>query len=86
MAEKKIFIVSDEQYYSEKIVNYTYYSGFAIKKKKKSIASLHASILESFPDKKVLEVSTKSPCELGVQLSAFNFKYFHVICHACFNK
>lgn len=77
MAEKKIFMVADDNYFTEKIINYTYYSGFAVSQKQKSIRSLHEAIRSEYPDKKILEVSTKSQDELGVRLSAFNLKIFH---------
>jgi len=77
MAEKKVFITSADNYYTEHMVKYTYYSGFAVSQKQKSIASLHSTLKEEFPGKKILEVSTKSTDELGIQLSAFNLKFYH---------
>ena len=77
MAEKKVFIASNEGYYSEKIITYTYYSGFAVSQKQKCIRSLHEAIRAEFPDKEILEVSTKSTDETGVKLSAFNLEFFH---------
>jgi type I restriction enzyme M protein len=77
MAEKKVFFSNSKFYFEEKIIEYKYYSGFAVSQKQKSIASLHQAILESYPDKNVLEISTKSPNPLGVQLSAFNLLFHH---------
>lgn len=40
--------------------------------KQKSILSLHKNFLEKYPQRRILEISTKSNNELGVKLSAFN--------------
>ena len=46
MAEKMVFLTSGEKYYVEKIIEYKYYSGFAVSQKQKSIRSLHSAIKE----------------------------------------
>lgn len=74
MAERLIFISSDninEPYYKEEVVNFTYYTGFAISQKQKSIRSLHENALAKHKGQKILEISTKSENPLGVRLSAF---------------
>ncbi|MDE7418158.1 MAG: hypothetical protein K2N44_17955 [Lachnospiraceae bacterium] len=53
-------------------VNFQFFSGFSASQKQKSIESLHNQYNESYPDHTVLEISSKSKCELGVALSAFN--------------
>lgn len=78
MAEKMIFLSSDKDYYEEEIVEYTYYSGFAVSQKQKSIRSLHDSIKKKYPDKSVLEISTKSESAEGIKCSAFNLPFYHV--------
>lgn len=77
MATKMIFRLSENSYYQEDFIDYTYYSGFAVSQKQKSIKSLHAAIYEKYPDCNILEISTKSENYLGVQLSAFNLMFFH---------
>ena len=77
MAEKKIFIVSEEKAFKEETVEYTYFSGFAVSQKQKSIKSLHESIQKMYPEKSILEISTKSDKEEGVRLSAFNLMFYH---------
>ncbi len=77
MAKKMIFISSNKSYYREEILTYTFYSGFAVSQKQKSIASLHESIKRIYPEKRVIEISTKSTEEIGIKLSAFNLKFFH---------
>ena len=54
------------------MVDFTYYSGFALSQKQKSINSLHQAINEKFGFVDILEISSKSEIELGVQLSVFN--------------
>ena len=62
-------------YYVEKLsvrkrnVDFTWYPGFAVCQKQKSIASLHEAM-----GVKALEISTKSTVELGKKLSAFKLK------------
>lgn len=77
MAEKKIFMVSNLRYFKEDIVNYEYFGGFAVSQKQKCIVSLHESINQRYRNKHILEISTKSLQPLGVELSAFNLKFFH---------
>lgn len=45
------------------------------KEKQNNVRTLHGKFNEIHKDEKVLEISTKSPIELGTQLSAFNLKY-----------
>ena len=73
MAKKVVFIATDTDFHEEEF-EYTFFPGFAVVQKQKSINSLFASIINKYPDYKVLEVSTKSPEPLGVELSAFNLK------------
>lgn len=78
MAERLIFISSsdsNEPYYREETITFTYYSGFAISQKQKSIRSLHEKALTKYKGQKILEVSTKSEDPLGVRLSAFNLRF-----------
>ena len=53
-------------------VSFTFYGGFSVSQKQKSIESLHASFLAKYPNTKILEISTKSTEPLGGKLSAFN--------------
>lgn len=77
MAEKKVFWSLNEQYYEEELIEYTYYPGFAISQKQKSIASLHQEIMKKHPNARPLEISTKSTEGIGFSLSAFNLEFFH---------
>lgn len=72
MAERKVFI-AEKNGVCEEIVNFRYFSGFALVQKRKSIAELHDAIRKKY-GKPALEISSKSPDELGIRLSAFNLK------------
>ncbi len=55
-------------------IEFQWFPGFSISQKQKSIAALHASAVKrSVP--RVLEISSKSPDKLGIQLSAFNLQF-----------
>lgn len=53
-------------------VNFEWFPGMAKSQAQKSIASLHSNAVRILNIDKVLEISSKSLNELGVQLSAFN--------------
>lgn len=55
-------------------VEFTWHPGMAVSQKRKSVESLHHSAIETGICKHPLEVSSKSPIDLGVELSAFNLK------------
>ena len=73
MANRPVFVVKNTKPYYE-IINteFEYYSGFALSQKQKSIKSLHEAFLSNYSAKKIIEISTKSLENIGVQLSAFN--------------
>lgn len=64
---------TDEIGVSRVLIEYTYYPGFALSQKQKSIQSLHDAARQH-GIKKMLEISSKSPDEIGIKLSAFNLK------------
>ena len=79
MAQRIVFFSGksdDEPFFYEEMVDFTFYSGFAISQKQKSIRSLHENVLKEHPKKKILEISTKSEIPLGVRLSAFNLRFY----------
>ena len=78
MARRPVFVPdSDKLYVSEVSLDFEYFPGSSIQQKQRSIASLHASYVARFPSSRVLEVSSKSERDLGVQLSAFNLMIEH---------
>ena len=78
MARRLVFVPdSGRPYVSELSLDFEYLSGSSLQQKQRSIASLHASYAAKFPSSRVLEVSSKSERDLGVQLSAFNLMIEH---------
>ncbi|OSX53220.1 DarT1-associated NADAR antitoxin family protein [Anoxybacillus ayderensis] len=76
MAKRPVFVVSNKTdvFIEEIEVEFDWFSGFSLKQKQKSIESLHQQFLAIKNNCKVLEISSKSPDRLGVQLSAFNLE------------
>lgn len=74
MANRPIFIPKAEgKTFVEVLpVEFKWYPGFAITQKQKSINSLHDAAIKKISVSRILEISSKSLVELGVQLSAFN--------------
>lgn len=54
------------------MTEFVWSSGLSASQKRKNVAALHESYMRRFPDRKVLEISSKSTEKLGVALSAFN--------------
>ena len=50
--------------------------GFAVSQKQKNITALHAAHRKRFPESIILEISSKSLQEVGVELSAFNLNKY----------
>lgn len=73
MATRPIFVTSEDnkEFFKQIDIDFTFYGGFAVTQKAKSIQSLHENAKEQ-GYKNILEVSTKSSEKLGWQLSAFN--------------
>ncbi len=76
MTSRPVFIPNDNlnNFVQIKDINFTWYPGFAISQKIKSISSLHEQIEKKLGIKNILEISTKSPNEDGKRFSAFNLK------------
>lgn len=55
--------------------DFKWHPGLSVSQKQKSIDELHGAILKTYPDKKILEVSSKSKNKLGTMLSAFNLTF-----------
>jgi len=74
MAARPIFIVNPKggQFVTVRDIQFEWFPGFAVVQKQKSIESLHSNAVSSYGDMKILEISSKSKDELGIELSAFN--------------
>ena len=78
MATRPVFMSMDTQPYVEVAdTEFKYYPGFAISQARKSIECLDEAFCKKHPEHigKILEVSSKSSVDLGIQLSAFNLMY-----------
>lgn len=78
MVRRPVFVPeSDKPYVSEISLDFEYFPGSSIQQKQRSVASLHAAYVAQFPSSRVLEVSSRSKRDVGVQLSAFNLMIEH---------
>ena len=74
MAQRPVFIPVDvPPYAAAQMVDFQWFPGFAVAQQQRSIASLHESA-ERTGIGSLLDISSKSPNELGVRLSAFNLR------------
>lgn len=72
MAQRPIFIPQvDFLGVEERLLDFVWHPGMSASQKKKSVVELHKSA-NSIGLKKILEVSSKSELDLGIELSAFN--------------
>lgn len=77
MAKRIIFEAVDKKpYVKVHEVKFVWNKGLNIKQKRKNISAVHNAFLEEYPDKKILEISSKSMQKCGNELSAFNLKKF----------
>lgn len=78
LAKRPIFFPnpqsSDSHPVIEQLIEFQWYPGFSLAQKQKSIVALHSAILSSTSLICPLEISSKSPSSLGVELSAFNLQ------------
>ena len=73
MAQRPVFeTCGTAPYFTEKLTEFKFYSGFSAAQKKRCMESLQQSYLQANPEKKVLEISRASDKPLGEALSAFN--------------
>lgn len=76
MAKRPIFLPGnhEDELVREVYVDFEWHPGFSLTQKEKSIRSLHRSAKDAGINS-VLEISTKSPLQLGKELSAFNLQF-----------
>lgn len=74
MASRPVFIPlrTDKLLVETKMVEFTWFPGMHFSQKQKSIKSLHDEASHKLGLSRILEISTKSPEQLGVSLSAFS--------------
>lgn len=77
MANRPVYVpLNKSPYVNVYMPEFVWNSGFAKSQKQKNITALHNAFNKRFPDKKILEISSKSLQDLGISLSAFNLKKF----------
>lgn len=73
MANRPVFVAIERApFYRAIVTEFEWSGGFALSQSRKNIAALHASFKRRSVGKNVLEISSKSPDEIGVNASAFN--------------
>lgn len=75
MSIKRIFMYVKEFEIEEIDVNMQNSEGRTFQEKQNNVRMLHGRFKELHKDENIIEISTKSPIELGRELSAFNLKY-----------
>lgn len=77
MAVRPVFYRTEKApFYKTEDTEFQYFGGFSVQQKQRCVQSLHSSYLDKYPERKVLEISSKSLEEIGVRLSAFNLRAF----------
>ncbi len=77
MAIRPVYVVKEEAPYFRIVnVEFEWNKGFAKSQKQKNIKAIHESFSKAMPDKKVLEISSKSTQEGGEALGAFFLKKY----------
>ena len=75
MAKRPVFVpFRKAPYVDTYLPEFSWSGGFAVSQKRKNIAALHEAFHSRFPDKQVLEISSKSLQPAGVAASAFHLK------------
>ena len=77
MANRPVFVsIGTAPYRMAVHVEFEYNRGLAASQKKKNVLAIHSAFQSMFPQKRVLEISSKSMQEGGQQLSAFHLKKY----------
>ena len=78
MANRPVYLAKNSAPYVECVnTEFKFYNGFSTKQKRLSIQSLHDAFLKIYPNKNLLEISSKSENPFGIEISAFNLKFFY---------
>ena len=74
MITRPVFEVAAEgdKLFIRREVQFKWLDGRTLEQIRTNISELHGNYLAAYPDRKVLEISTRDADELGVKLSAFN--------------
>ena len=79
MAIRPVFVadIGTKGFVKEVPVSFTWYAGFSVAQKQRSIVSLQENFQHFYKDSKVLEISSKSTERVGNSLSAFNMMIYN---------
>ena len=72
MAKRYIYFVNKKNHYNKQLFSFQWFSGFSVSQYRKSSISLINSFHQKYPKLKILEVSSASSKNLGIQASALN--------------
>lgn len=73
MAVRPVYIPKNSApFYDTVNIEFKWNGGFAVSQKQKNIKAIHNGFRLIYPEANPLEISSKSPLETGVKLSAFN--------------
>lgn len=77
MARRPIFLPHAEgpRLVTELYVDFQWFPGMSLKQKQRSVQAFHTMARETLDVSNPLEISSKSPDELGVRLSSFNLQF-----------
>jgi len=77
MAKRPVFVTKEKiPFYETLDVEFIWNRGLAKSQKQKNVKAIHEEFFRQMPEKKVLEISSKSMQEGGTRLSAFSLKKF----------
>ena len=77
MANRPVFSASSKAHHVDVFpVEFVWNKGLAPSQKQKNIVAIHEGFKRRFPEKNILEISSKSLSSMGVKLSAFNLKKY----------
>lgn len=75
MAQRPVFVPFKRRPFADAYaVEFQWHGGTSVPQKQKNVVALHNAFSARFPERRILEISSKSLQPLGVQLSAFNLK------------
>lgn len=73
MANRYVYFINQEDFnFQKEDITFKWYPGFSKEQKQKSMMSLHEAFLAQHKDVHILEVSSKSKSQTGIQASAFH--------------
>lgn len=86
MATRPIFLVTDTGTFVKEVgIEFKWFPGLSVAQKQRSIESLHSAAEKLLNNIKILEISSKSKSDIGVNLSAFNLSFQTLKYNKCYS-